>query len=338
MANEPNLYRRGKTWWGRVQVGGNERRRSLRTGDRVEARKRLKEWKEELDHARFYGQDRLTWKMAVLRFVQDVMPGAVKPKTAKRYNVSFRQVSPHLREKYIDTISRREIAAMIGARKKDGASNATIRRDLTAVSRVFAAAISWGACEHNPALEYDRSLVRERRDPIRLPTDAEITEAAQRAPKGLGTVILWARHTGMRENELITLTWSCVDLRRNAISLDRSKTDKPREIPLSPDALGTVTGTRRVEGVKLVLLHGKDGQYLNFPSQFTRWRKTNGVRFRFHDLRHKFAVEYLRGGGNIYDLQKILGHASIKTTEMYLNYLTPEEERQATGTRIGTGV
>jgi integrase/recombinase XerD len=52
-------------------------------------------------------------------------------------------------------------------------------------------------------------------------------------------------------------------------------------------------------------------------------------RFRFHDLRHRFAVDYLRDGGNIYDLQKILGHASIKTTEIYLDYLTPDEQEAA---------
>jgi integrase/recombinase XerD len=50
---------------------------------------------------------------------------------------------------------------------------------------------------------------------------------------------------------------------------------------------------------------------------------------RFHDLRHFFAVSYLRAGGNIYDLQKTLGHTSIKTTEIYLDFLTPEEQHIA---------
>ena len=33
--------------------------------------------------------------------------------------------------------------------------------------------------------------------------------------------------------------------------------------------------------------------------------------------------------GNIYDLQKVLGHASLKTTEMYLANLTPAEQERA---------
>ena len=47
--------------------------------------------------------------------------------------------------------------------------------------------------------------------------------------------------------------------------------------------------------------------------------------FRFHDLRLWFAIEHLRRRGNIYRLQKILGHSSIKTTELYLDYLTRKE-------------
>ena len=47
-----------------------------------------------------------------------------------------------------------------------------------------------------------------------------------------------------------------------------------------------------------------------------------------HDLRHKFAVDYLRKGGSIYQLQQYLGHASIRTTEGYLAYVTPEQRTE----------
>lgn len=48
--------------------------------------------------------------------------------------------------------------------------------------------------------------------------------------------------------------------------------------------------------------------------------------FRCYDLRHWYAVDYLRRGGSIYELQQILGHSSIKATEIYLAYLTPSEQ------------
>ena len=62
--------------------------------------------------------------------------------------------------------------------------------------------------------------------------------------------------------------------------------------------------------------------------------------FRFHDLRHLYAVEYLRAGkGSLYDLQKLLGHSSVKTTEIYLEFLTPEQVKAAMhggGTMVDT--
>ena len=45
-----------------------------------------------------------------------------------------------------------------------------------------------------------------------------------------------------------------------------------------------------------------------------------GLKFRCHDLRHKFAIDYLTAGGDIYELSRILGHSSVKTTEIYLAY------------------
>src|SRR5215831_5869814 len=66
------------------------------------------------------------------------------------------------------------------------------------------------------------------------------------------------------------------------------------------------------------------------PPRTAAWAKENGIDFRpfrFHDLRHYHAVTWLKDGRSIYDLQARLGHRSIKTTEDYLRYLTPDEER-----------
>jgi integrase/recombinase XerD len=64
--------------------------------------------------------------------------------------------------------------------------------------------------------------------------------------------------------------------------------------------------------------------------------------FRFHDLRHVHAVNWLKSGRSIYILQQRLGHTSVKTTEIYLAYLTPEEKQNVmfgastAGTKTGT--
>ena len=53
-------------------------------------------------------------------------------------------------------------------------------------------------------------------------------------------------------------------------------------------------------------------------------------RLKFHDLRHSFAVDHLRTRrGSISHLQQTQGDESIKTTELYPKFLTPEERQQA---------
>jgi integrase/recombinase XerD len=58
-----------------------------------------------------------------------------------------------------------------------------------------------------------------------------------------------------------------------------------------------------------------------------RTLRITGVRFSFHTFRHTFAVNYIRAGGNLYYLSRILGHASVKTTERYLGSLGAEDLR-----------
>lgn len=50
-----------------------------------------------------------------------------------------------------------------------------------------------------------------------------------------------------------------------------------------------------------------------------------GVRFSPHTLRHTSADSYLRNGGNIEYLRRILGHSSILTTQKYLKSLGIED-------------
>lgn len=282
----------------------------------------------DLDHLRFYGEERHTWNEAVGKWLEDVGP-ALKPTTLKRYLVSLKQLKPMLAHLYLDEINLRTIAKTAG---RKGVTNATRRRDLTAVSSVLRSTVAWGWREDNPARAWDRSIVRETRPPINPPSDDDILAVKVKAPPMMCRMMALALHTGMRQGEIVSLEHAQVTLPRE-ILLTRTKTNAPRIIPLDDPLLaggvGTIVGTPRHIVSRFVFWHHDGLPFKQFATSFATVRDKAGVKFRFHDLRHRFAIDYLKRGGNIYNLQKILGHSSITTTEIYLNYLSPDQQRLA---------
>jgi site-specific recombinase XerD len=53
-----------------------------------------------------------------------------------------------------------------------------------------------------------------------------------------------------------------------------------------------------------------------------------GPHVRPHNIRHYFAVTFLRAGGDLYRLSRILGHSSISTTQLYLRSMGVEHLRE----------
>ncbi|RFD20642.1 site-specific integrase [Komagataeibacter melaceti] len=97
------------------------------------------------------------------------------------------------------------------------------------------------------------------------------------------------------------------------------------------------------------LFPNRDGQpYRNAASNYGQVMhrvaahcETRGIpftRFRIHDLRHAFAIRWLKADGDIYRLSRHLGHTSVKTTEIYLSALTADELDRVihVGTKDGT--
>jgi integrase/recombinase XerD len=183
------------------------------------------------------------------------------------------------------------------------------------------------------------ALVPERRDPIRLPTDRDVALVMQRAPGMVGAMMQAALVTGAREDELAKSKRSEVDHKRRQLTVV-GKRNKLRVIDLDPfDGYLFFAGLLAFVGSPFLFWHDDGEPYTSFAPTFHKlmdrteaWAAANGVefqRFAFHHLRHRHAVDWLKSGRDIYSLQGRLGHTSIRTTEMYLAYLTPEEVQGA---------
>jgi integrase/recombinase XerD len=325
---ERNLYSRSGVWHLRAIVNGVEVRESLHTRDAATARQHRNRRLEELNRAHHHGQHRITWHDACVAWAEHIA-GQIASSTAKRYGVSLEQCDSVLGGYGVAAIDGAALNALISSRQKAGAKSATIRRDLTAISRVleFAEAQDWR--EGNPTLS-KRRLLKERRDPITLPDHADVEAMIAVCSSRFGALVRAAWLTGCRQDELVRLKWRAIKGRTAEII---GKGNKRRVIDLSDAALVHIGAQPRVIGRDLIFAKDDGSAFAQAASDFTHFRRLlpkDARRFRFHDLRHLFAVEALRDGMSLYDLAAHLGHTSVKTTEsVYLAFLTPEQERAA---------
>jgi integrase/recombinase XerD len=327
------------TLWGRKQINGQLRRWTLRTSDVEVAKQRVEEDIARLTAAAFYSDNRVRYEDIVAAWAERHITHEVGPLTARRYAVSLRQLEPMLLGKFLDEVDKAAITQIVEVRRAAGVSTATIRRDLTALASVLA----YADVDSNPALERLHRL-KERRDPIVLPDEAHIRRIIARAPGRIPALVETAWRTGCRLEELVTAERTRLDHARRQLTV-RGKGNKVRVVDLDFGGAYELLRSLPVRlGCRWLFWHGAGEPYRNLSSRFAhlvrgelalaiKQAKAAGHdepdfrAFRFHDLRHRHAVDWLRAGRSIYDLQQRLGHASIKTTEIYLRFLTAEEAR-----------
>jgi len=335
------LYRRGEIIWARFKVRGVEYRESLRTRSVKAAERALNVRRQEIiDQAYFGAVAPTSWKAAVVSWsTLGAKAYGIRPATFDRYLVSLGQLRPWLDDRDVHEIDGKLLKQIVGDRQRAGVTNATIRRDMTAVSSVLAHCIDKEWIEENAARTLDRSRFKERREPIILPRQDSVDAVFALGSRFID-MAAFALETGMREEEIASLQHDQIDRRRMAVVSEENKGGEVKHITLTPKALAIIDRQPRYLRKPFVFWRGEGERFFNVGSQFyatvarvARNAARQGSefkRFRFHDLRHLFAVRYLQERrGTLYDLQLTLGHKSIKTTEGYLKHLTPDERRDA---------
>ena len=149
-------------------------------------------------------------------------------------------------------------------------------------------------------------------------------------------------NSGLRAAELTNLWWPDADFDRPTLAVTEKPDWKPkdyeeREIPLNRTAASALREHkfRRVVMGKYIFCR-QDGQKYGRGLGLLMCRafKLAGLGSGgLHTLRHTFATRYLEAGGNLKDLQKLLGHSDLKTTQRYLH--ADDEQIKKTVERMG---
>lgn len=179
-----------------------------------------------------------------------------------------------------------------------------------------------------------------------LRTDEELRRfllASQKADPVIHPLYATAVYTGARAGELAGLRWEDVDFDKRLITIQRSfdgptKAEDVRYVPIL-DALLPILRAWRLCSCERVVFPSEAGTMFRNSSRafqevlhrvlarggfpkVTRGGRTRPY-IRFHDLRHTFASQWMMRGGDLFKLQRILGHKSSQMTQRYA-HLSPE--------------
>jgi integrase len=214
-------------------------------------------------------------------------------------------------------------------------SNATVNRSASKVlQRLFKFAKAEGALfESEP--KWEDLFLPEPVERVRELQDSEASAIDEAMRDDYGPFFDYARASGMRLKECVTLRWTEVNFGTRQI-VRTGKGGRRVVFPITPavrDILFPLQGQHSEFVFTYVAIYGNRrlgrvrGQrypltYNGAKTAWQRLRASSGIAdFRFHDFRHDFGTKLLRDSGNLKLVQKALNHRDIKSTLRYAHVL-----------------
>jgi integrase len=187
-------------------------------------------------------------------------------------------------------------------------------------------AVECGWLVHNPLAKVRRPSPGRGR--VRFLTSDEqrrlLDACRQSANPLLYGIVVLALWTGGRREELRQLQWSEVDFAQGVVRFLKTKTDRPRAVPLVGDArrILEVLAEERRPRVAWVFPRADGLKPCEFEEHWhTARRYAQLADFKFHDLRHTFASYMAMSGSSLRDIAEVLGHVKIDQTMQYSHLL-----------------
>jgi integrase/recombinase XerD len=223
-------------------------------------------------------------------------------------------------------------------------TSATVARKIAAIKSFFHFLVATGQAAEDPTEELDSPKVSKRlprtlsRDEIETLLAAPGEGDSHKALRDRALLeLLYA--TGMRVSEIVSLDQADIDLSTNTVRVG-GRDGKQRIIPIAPRAAQALQDY--VDRGRPVFAKGTTATafFLNpRGSQLTRqglwliikkYVDTAGIEAEVtpHTLRHSFATHLLDKGADLRNVQELLGHSNISTTQIYTQVTTGDKVRQ----------
>jgi len=246
------------------------------------------------------------------------------PHTIADYKNTFRKVIAFLGDKPINSISTTDLINFFS--KQNNVSRKTVLNYRTALSSLWHWAIDQGEVKVNPVklIKIRCPITKEIIPYTREDIASLITAAANGHHQERDTAILLTLlDTGARASELCDMHMRHLDLPYRKIIVT-GKGSKTRTLLFSNRTREAIRAYLQIEKHDLysslfMTEQGKGFTRDTLRLLLDRLSIRSGVSTVYaHRFRHTFAIQFLRNGGNIYILQKLLGHTTLDMVKRYL--------------------
>jgi len=203
-------------------------------------------------------------------------------------------------------------------------SPTTVNIEFRTLRACFNYAIKWHIIYDNPFKSSKTLRVPESR-PIYFTREEFIQMISMVRNDTLRDIFCFAVLTGMRQGEILHLRWLDIDFDRRTIMVVNNerfltKTGICRDIPMNDYVYKMLVERKKTS----------QGEYVfgSLSESYVGHRFKSYVRgaglseeLHFHSLRHTFATWLVQDGASLYEIQKLLGHSDLKTTQVYAHLI-----------------
>lgn len=343
-------------WEARLTVAG--RQRSVYGKTRDEVARKMRSAQRQVDQGIPLPDERQTVAQFLERWLRDSVQPRVAPRTYTSYAMHVRQhLVPGIGKIPLAKLQPGHVQKLLNEKLASGLSPASINRIRSTLRAALNQACKWSEVTRNVATLVD--LPKEEHSEIEplTPQQARVFLEHVRGHAWEALFVV-ALATGLRQGELLGLTWQDVDLDAGHLTVRNALQRLDGTLKLvSPKTAQSKRTIVLAETAVLALRGQRAQQNRNRLKAGERWQETPYVfttgigtpldgsevtrgfqrlltaaglpRKRFHDLRHSCATFLLAQGVSHRDIMAILGHSGITVTMNTYAHVLPETQRDA---------
>jgi integrase len=351
------LFQRGRKWYANFQHRGRQRRQSLGTTSKKEARRRALVLESKLAAGEYQQPKRAPSLADVIeQYRVHLKTERRRPKTVKKYEHGFKRMLELAKQRRTKTILDIDLSFVDAFRQgrtrgntDKPASAKTIHNDTVLLKQLVNFALRRGLIHEDPLRGLKLKKPKITPQPCWTRPEVDRILAATREPQRSSLTIL--AETGMRAGELKHLTWEDVDFERGVLHIRpkddwQPKTGDIRAIPISP-ALRELLG-RLPRRTRWVVTARASRRYPDGDHQISERRlldylkrvlKRLGLKGHLHTFRHAFISHALTSGVPEAIVRQWVGHVDPAIIRQYTHIA--DVSSQAAMQRLaegGTGI